>query len=111
MRLQLLPVPRRLGAVAARGHVAPASPAILRAVVEDAHAARIGAAADARELAEDERVGGGLDDRDDETGEGVAHGDEAACERAVGAEIDASRAGAAAEHAIDRGQPVDAPGV
>ena len=48
-----------------------------------------------------ERVGRGFDDGDDESGERVADWNERANERAVGAQIDAARAGAAAEHAID----------
>ena len=72
MRLELLPVARGFRAIAARRHVAPAAAAVLRVVEEDALAARIGAAAHAIQLAEDERVGRGLDDGDDESGERIA---------------------------------------
>ena len=101
-------MPRRFRAIAARRHVAPAAASVLRVVEEHALAARIGAAAHARQFAEDERVGGRFDDRDDETGERVAHGHERANERAVGTLLDASRAGAAAEHAIDLAESVEA---
>src|SRR5262245_33436895 len=76
VRLELFAMARGLGAIAARGHVAPAAASVLRVVEEDALASLIRAAPDARELAEDERVGGGLDDRDHEARERVTDRDE-----------------------------------
>src|SRR4029079_10740604 len=73
----------------------------LRIVEEHALAARIGTSAHARQLAEDERVGRGFDDGDDESGERVSDGHERANERPIGTEVDAPRAGASAEHAVD----------
>ena len=95
-----------LRAIAAGGHVAPAAPSILRIVEEHALAARVRATAHAIQLAEDECIGRGLDDRNDESGERVAHGDERSHERAVAAELDATRTGATTEHAIDLGERV-----
>jgi hypothetical protein len=94
-------MPRGLRAVPAGRHVAPAPATVLRLVLEHAPAPRIGAAPHASELIEDERVGGALDDGDEQTGERVAHGYERTREGAVGAQLDAARTRAATEHAID----------
>ena len=101
MRLQLLPMARGLRAVAAGRHIAPPAPAVLRVIEEHALASRIGAAAYAHELTEDQRVGRRLDDGDDESGERVADGHEGADEGSVRAEVDAPRSSAAAEDAVD----------
>src|SRR5690349_15336242 len=101
MRLQLLAVARSFRAIAACCHIAPAAAAILRVVEEHALAARIGTTTDARQLAEDERVGGRFDDRDHETRERVADRNERSHEGSVGAKIHATRPSAAAEDAID----------
>ena len=76
MLLDLLSMARGLGAITAGGHVAPATAPVLRVVEEHALAALIRAAPNARQFAEDERIGRGLDDRDDESGEGIANGNE-----------------------------------
>src|SRR4051794_2953511 len=101
MRLQLLPVARGLGAIAACRHITPTPTAILRVVEEHALAARIGAAAHARQLAEDQCVRRGFDDGYDESGECISDWNEGADERAIGTKIDTPSAGAAPEHAID----------
>src|SRR5689334_20465503 len=101
MRLELLPVARGLRAIATRCHVAPAAASVLGIVEEHALAPRIGAAAHAIQFAEDECVGRGLDDRDDQAGEGVADGNERSNEGAVVSKLHSARAGAAAEDAID----------
>src|SRR6185436_5040224 len=106
MGLQLLPVAGRFGAIAARRHVTPAAASVFRVVEEHALAARIGASAHARQLAEDERVGRGFYDGDDESGECVSNRNERTNERPIGAKIDASRTGAAAEHTIDLDETV-----
>jgi len=64
-------------------------------------AARIGAAPHTRQFLVDQRVGGRFDERNHETGERIARGHEGACVTTVGARVEAARAGAAAEHAID----------
>src|SRR5262245_24302316 len=104
MCLELLPMTRGLRAIPARCHVAPATASVFRVVEKHALAPLIGAATNARELAEDERVRGRFDDRDDKSGECVAHGDERPDERAVGSEIDTARARTATEHTIDLGE-------
>src|SRR6185503_16449664 len=104
MGLELLPMARGLGAITARGHVAPAAAAVLRVVVEDTLAARIGAAANARQLAEDECISGRFDDRNDEARECIANRNERANERAVGSQLHAARSRAASEHTIDLAQ-------
>jgi hypothetical protein len=76
MRLELLPMAGRFGAIAAGGHVAPATAAVFGVIEEDALTARIGASSDARKLAENERIGRRLDDRDNEAGERVSDGNE-----------------------------------
>ena len=108
--LVLLPfaVPRRLGAVAAGRHVAPAAAAVLCGIEEDPRATRIGATTDARQLAGDQRIGRRLDHRYYQAGESVTDGHERPGERAVRLEVDATRAGAAPEHAIDLAQCVEA---
>src|SRR6185503_8371055 len=102
MGLELLPMARGLGAITARGHVAPAAAAVLRVVVEDALAARIGAAANARQLAEDECISGRFDDGNDEARECIANRNERANERAVGSQLDAARSRAASERSAPR---------
>lgn len=101
MRLELLPVPRGLGAITARGHVAPAAASILRVVEEDTLASLIGASAHTRELAKNERVRGGFHDGNHEPRERVADRNERTDECAVGTKLDAPCAGAATKHAID----------
>src|SRR5689334_23708015 len=93
IRLQLLPMTRRFGAIAAGGHVAPATATVLGVVEEYTLAAWIGASPNARQLPENQRIGGRLDDRDDEAGERIADGDEGADEGAVAALLDAACAG------------------
>src|SRR5256885_333661 len=97
-------VTRGLRAVAARGHVAPAAAAVLRRVEEDVGAALIGAAARARDLAGDERIGGRVDDGEHEPGERVADADERARVAAVRALLDPARDRAAAEDPVDLGE-------
>src|SRR5438093_6463687 len=92
---------RGLRPVAAGGHVAPSAPAVLGAVVEDACAADVGAAADAGQLAQDESIGRGLDDGNHETGKRVTDGNERARVGAIAAPLHAARAGTASEHTID----------
>src|SRR5262249_9367910 len=104
IRLELFPMTRGFGPVSTGRHVAPAAASIFRIVEKHALAALVGAAAHARELAENERVGRRFDDGDDEAREGVTDGDERANERAVGAQVDAARSRAAAEHTIDLGE-------
>lgn len=87
--------------VAARRHVTPPASAVLRTVEEHTGAARVGAAANARELAEDEGIRRRLDDRDHEAGEGVSDRNERALEGAVAARLEATGAGASAEDAVD----------
>src|SRR6476659_9049216 len=99
MRFQLLPMARGFGAIATGGHVAPTTASVLGVVEEHTLTARIGAATHTRQLAENERIGRGLDDRDHESGERVSDRDERANERSVGAQVDATRAGTASEHA------------
>lgn len=99
---------RRLGAVAARGHVAPAATSVLRRILEHAPAAWVGAPSHPRQLVEDERVGGTVDDGNEQAGERVAHGDECTSEGAVRAELDAARAGAAAKQPVYLRQRGDA---
>jgi hypothetical protein len=82
---ELFAMTGRLGAIAARRHVAPPAPAVLGVIVENALAAWVGATAHARQLSEDERVRGGFDDWNDETREGVSHWHKRADECAVGA--------------------------
>ncbi len=108
MRPELFAMARSFRAVAACRHVTPAATTVLRVVEEDALAASVGAAANPRELAEDECIGGGFDNGDHESGKGVADGDEGANERAVVTQLDAACAGAATEHAIDLGKAVGA---
>ncbi len=101
-------MPRRFGAVATRRHVAPATAAILRTVEEDARAAAVRAPTDAAKLTENHRVGGRFDDRDHEAGERVADRDEGARIASIGTQLHAARTRAAAKHAIDLGQRVEA---
>jgi hypothetical protein len=102
--MQLHTVPGRLGAIATRGHVAPPSPAILCLILEDAPAPRVGAAPNAPELIEDQRVGGTLDDGNEQASECVTHRDERARKSAVGAMLDSPRACTSTEHTIDLAQ-------
>jgi hypothetical protein len=99
--VQLHPVAGRLRPVSTSSHVAPAASTILCLILKHASAPRVGAAPHAWELAENERVGGALDDRDEETGEGIADGHEGAGEAAVAAQLDAPRAGTASEDPVD----------
>jgi hypothetical protein len=99
--VQLHAVPCRLRTIPARRHVAPSSPPVLRLVLKDASAPRIGTAPDAGELSQNERVGGALHDRDEQTGEGIADGYERAREAAVAAQLDPAGAGTASEDAVD----------
>src|SRR5262249_26278829 len=101
IRLELFPMTRGFGPVSTGRHVAPAAASIFRIVEKHALAPLVGAAAHARELAENERVRCRFDDGDDEARKGVADGDERANERAVGAQVNAARARAAAEHPIE----------
>ena len=96
--------PRHLRPVPTRRHVAPSTGGVLRGVLEDARAARGGAAADPRELAEDQGIGSGFDDRHQEAGERIADGDKASSVGTVVARLDAAGPGAAAQHAIDLGK-------
>ncbi len=106
--MQLHSMSRRLGAIATGRHVAPAAPAVLRLVLKDASAAGIGTATHAREFGKDERVGRAFDNRDEETGEGVADGDEGPHKAAICLELQPPSAGAAAEDAIDLAKHVGA---
>jgi hypothetical protein len=99
--VQLHPMPCRLRAIPARRHVAPPAPAVLRLILKDSPASRVGAAADSRELAEDERVRRALHNRNEQSGEGVANGDKGSRKGAVGAHLHAARAGTSAEDAVD----------
>lgn len=95
------PVARCLGAVAAGGHVAPASATVLGAVEEDASASRIAAASHPAKLSSDQRIGAVVDDGHHEGGESVAAGDEVSRVRPVGRQLEASCTGAPAQHSID----------
>ena len=110
MGLELFPMPGRLGAIAARRHVAPAAAAILGVVEEHALAARIRAAAHAPQFAEDECIGGGFDDRDDESGEragGIRRRAQQQPAGAAAALIDARRVRAALRMLAERGPMSD----
>ena len=82
-RANLLPVPRGLGAITTTRHVAPAALAIAARVIEHARAAGIRTAMDPRELHLHKRVGGGFDDRHEQSGKDVADGYEAPDEASV----------------------------
>jgi hypothetical protein len=99
--MQLHAVTRSLCAIAAGGHVAPAPTSILGFVLEHSAAPWIGAPPHSDELSEDERISRTLDDRDEEARECVTDRDERAHEGSVAGHLEAPRAGAAAEHAID----------
>ncbi len=92
-----------LRAIAARGHVAPPAPPILRLVLEDATASRIRAASYPNELAEDEGIGGALDHWNQQARKGITDRNERAHERPVAPEFQPSRACTAPEHSIDLG--------
>jgi inosine/xanthosine triphosphatase len=62
----------------------------------------------ARELAEDERIGGRLSDWNHEPSERIPDGHEGAREAAIGAELDAARPDAPAEHAVDLREHIEA---
>jgi len=92
---------RRLGAIAARGHIAPTPPSVLRSVVEHAIAAHVRAATHARHLTEEQRVGGRFDNRDHQSRECVTDGNESASVCAIVPTLDATRPRAATENTID----------
>lgn len=95
---------RCFGSITARGHVTPATPSVLRAVIEYASAARVGAATHAGQLADDQRIRGRFDDRDHQSGEGIADRNEASRVCAIAATFDATRSRAPSENAIDLAQ-------
>src|SRR4051812_38342650 len=100
-------MPGRLGAVAAGGHVAPATASVLGRVEEHTGAAHVRATPHTSELAGDERVCRRLDHGNHEPGEGIANGHERARERPVALEVDAARARATTENAVDLAQSVE----
>ncbi len=92
---------RRFGAIAARRHVAPAAPPVLRPVEKHARATLVGTAPNAHELAQHERIGGRLDDGDHQPCERVADRNEAAHELSVRSTLETADARTSAQHAID----------
>jgi hypothetical protein len=91
----------RFGAIATGRHIAPAAPPIFRPIVENTGAPRVGASPHPWQFTENERIRRGFDDRNHQPSEGIADWNERPRIRAVAPTLDASRAGAAAEYAID----------
>ena len=92
-----------LGAIAAGGHVAPATTAVLGAVQEHATTAWVAAAADAAQLTGDQRVGTIVHDGHHQRGKGIAAGDEIPLVAAVRQDLETASSGTSAQDTIDLG--------
>jgi len=93
--------------VAARRHVTPTTSPVLGPVEEHSWASPVGAPANPRQLANDQRVRRALDDRNHQPGERVANGNEAAGEAAIAFRLETPRTGAPSENPVDFGQGID----
>ena len=102
------PVAGGLGPVTARGHVTPATSPVLGSVEEHSRAAPVGASTDPGQLADDQRIGGTLDDWNHQPRERVTNGNEATSEATVAFRLETPGAGAPSQDSIDLGQSISA---
>ena len=101
-------VPRGLGSVTARRHVTPATTPVLGSVEEHSRASPVGAPTDPGQLADDQRIGRALDDRNHQPGERVTNGHEAAGEATIAFRLETPGAGTPSQDPVDLGQSVGA---